>query len=208
MDGRLEFGQTLETSLFICLTKLTMAEVNEEVIDDVNIGDDTNEYVSGYSDSDMETFNRLGIDPDNFTDKDLAKFANRLVGSERANVDYKKKAKAETSPEPTTKYLTEADLERRDFLKANPELSDYTKEIETYSKKGLSLDEAKVLVMNSDKARVNREKLNSLWLSDGESATNTRSTISRKELDNIAGTNQAEYNRIRTGMDSWKIKLV
>jgi hypothetical protein len=51
-------------------------------------------------------------------------------------------------------------------LKANPELSDYTKELEAYDKKGISLEEAKVLILSSDKARVNREKVNSLGLSD------------------------------------------
>lgn len=74
--------------------------------------------------------------------------------------------KKKESSEPTTKYLTEADLERRDFLKANPELNDYTKDWEEKVKKGYTFEDAMLSVLNSDTAKKNREKLNSLGLSD------------------------------------------
>lgn len=135
-----------------------MAEVNDEVIDDVT---DVTEYNDTTDDS-TDTTDEISYDQA----IEWKKKAERLERAEKSLVEYKRKAKAESSSEPTTKYLTEADLERRDFLKANPELSDYTKELEQYNKKGLSLDEAKVLILSSDKARVNREKVNSLGLSD------------------------------------------
>lgn len=62
--------------------------------------------------------------------------------------------------------MTKAEYAKMRFLEANPELNDYTKELGEYQKKGLSFEEAKVLILNSDKARQNREKLNSLGLSD------------------------------------------
>mgnify|MGYP003439855423 FL=1 len=62
--------------------------------------------------------------------------------------------------------MTKADYALEKFLDKNPELADYTKELKEYQDKKLSLDEAKTLILNSDKARVNREKVNSLGLSD------------------------------------------
>jgi len=139
-----------------------MTEANDEVIDDVIIEDDTTDNGIEVSDEKAKLLAKYKIDPSNFTEDDLIATLKRIDKAESRIVAEKKSPKSE----PTTKYLTEADLERRDFLKANPELNDYTKELEAYDKKGISLEEAKILILNSDKARANREKLNSLGLSD------------------------------------------
>lgn len=95
------------------------------------------------------------------------KKAERLEKAEKALVEYKRKLKeVEPSSEPKDDVMTKAEYARMRFLEANPELNDYEKELGDYQKKGLSFEEAKVLILNSDKARQNREKLNSLGLSD------------------------------------------
>lgn len=182
-----------------------MTEATDEVIDDVtDVTDIDNTTDDGIevSDEKAKLLAKYKIDPTNFTEDDLIATLKRIDKAESRIVAEKKTPKSE----PEKKYLTEADLERRDFLKANPELNDYTKELGEYQKKGLSLDEAKTLILNSDKARTNREKLNSLGLSDWET-TKEKSTITKAELAKIAERNPKEYNRIRDLMDSGKITM-
>ncbi len=174
----------------------------DDVTTDVDTDIDTTDDL-GDTDEWVALLNKYKIDPANFTQEDLVATLARLERAETAKRQDKKKKE---SSEPTTKYLTEADLERRDFLKANPELSEYTKELEQYNKKGLSLDEAKVLILSSDKARVNREKVNSLGLSDWETSKN-KSSYNLKELDKLASSNPTEYARVRNEMDAGKIRL-
>lgn len=182
-----------------------MAEVNEDVINDVTDVTDDN-ITTDLDDETTKALKHFGIDPDNATTDDLVKVATRWYKAEQKAISEKREKKEAPKSEPTTKYLTEADLERRDFLKANPELNDYTKELTDFQKKGLSLDEAKVLILNSDKARQNREKLNSLGLSDWET-NKEMTTITKAQLTKIAESNQSEYNRIRDLMDKGKITI-
>ena len=182
-----------------------MTEATDEVIDDVTdvteYNDTTDEGIEVSNDN-AKLLAKYKIDPTTFTEDDLIATLKRIDKAESRIVAEKKNPKSE----PTTKYLTEADLERRDFLKANPELSEYTKELEQYNKKGLSLDEAKVLILSSDKARVNREKVNSLGLSDWETSKE-KSTITKAELAKIAEKDPKEYNRLRDLMESGKISM-
>lgn len=163
-----------------------MTEATDEVLDDVT--DVTEEYDT--TDDSYEP-----------TLDDYQREKSRREKAEKTLVDQKRKIKEleSKSSEPTSKYLTEADLERRDFLKANPELNDYSKEIETYSKKGLSLDEAKVLVMRSDKAKDNREKLNSLGLSDGDSSSGDKSSYTKAELEKLS---ESQYDKVMSQVES------
>lgn len=94
------------------------------------------------------------------------KKAERLEKAEKSLVELKRKTKELEKSEPKDDVMTKADYAKMRFLEANPELNDYEKELGDYYKKGLSLDEAKVLILNSDTARKNREKLNSLGLSE------------------------------------------
>mgnify|MGYP003433535779 FL=1 len=167
----------------------------ETIVEDVTTDVDTE--IDTTDDSDVE-----------LTVEDYNKEKARREKAEKALVDLKRKAKEleGKSSEPTEKYLTVDELDRRDFLKANPELADYTKELWDYQKKGLSLDEAKTLILNSDKARVNREKVNSLGLSDWETSSK-KSSYNIKELDKLASSNPSEYARVRNEMDAGKIKL-
>lgn len=177
--------------------KVTTDVVDEGIDTTDDSGDDTDEWVA--------LLRKYKIDPENFTQDDLVATLKRLNKAE--DMKRQEKSKKKESSEPTAKYLTEADLERRDFLKANPELNDYTKEWEERVKKGYTFEDAKMSVLNSDTAKKNREKLNSLGLSDWETSKE-KTTITKAELAKIAEKDQREYNRIRDMMDSWKIKIV
>jgi HD superfamily phosphodiesterase len=142
-----------------------MTEATDEVIDDVTdvteYNDTTDEGIEVSNDN-AKLLAKYKIDPTTFTEDDLIATLKRIDKAESRIVAEKKNPKSE----PTTKYLTEADLERRDFLKANPELYEYTKDWEQKVKSGYTFEDAKDSVLKSDKARVNREKVNSLGLSD------------------------------------------
>jgi hypothetical protein len=170
-----------------------MTESTDEVIDDVT---DVTEYDDTTDD---------GVD---LTVDDYKAEKARRIKAEKTLVEQKRKLKEleGKSSENSSDIMTKADYAMEKFLDKNPELSEYTKELSEYTKKGLSLDDAKTLVLNSDKAKQNREKTNSLGLSDWET-TSTQTSISRAELEKIAKSNQWEYNRIRDLMDSGKMKM-
>jgi len=166
----------------------------ETIVDDVTTDVDT----------EIDTTDDLGAE---LTVDDYNREKARREKAEKALVELKRKAKElEAKPSESGEYITKADLALEKFLDKNPELNDYTKELWEYQKKWLSLDEAKTLILNSDKARTNREKLNSLGLSDWESTTE-KSTITKAELAKIAEKNPKEYNRLRDLMDSGKLTM-
>lgn len=115
-------------------------------------------------DTDIDTTDDTGAE---LTVDDYNKEKARREKAEKALVELKRKAKElEGKSSESSDVMTKADYAIEKFTDKNPELSDYTDELKAYQKKGLSLDEAKTLILNSDKARVNREKVNSLGLSD------------------------------------------
>ena len=151
----------------------------ENLVDDVTTDVDTD--IDTTDDSDVTTL----------TEEDYYKEKARREKAEKALVELKRKTK---------------ELESKSSESSDPELAEYTKELWDYQKKGLSLEEAKTLILNSDKARVNREKVNSLGLSDWETSKE-RSTITKAELGKIAESNPKEYNRLRDLMDAGKLSM-
>lgn len=168
-------------------TETTVDDVTTDVDTEIDTTDDSSEEIS-YEQA-----------------LEWKKKAERLEKAEKTLVELKRKTKELEKSEPTTKYLTEADLERRDFLKANPELNEYTKELGEYHSKGLSFDEAKTLILNSDKARTNREKLNSLGLSDWEPNKWTK-TYSDDDLVALSKKDINAYNKVMSDIESGKAK--
>ena len=163
-------------------------------------------------DLDEETAKALkhfGIDPDNLYDvsiDDLARIAMRWYKLEEKKIQEKRNKTETPKSELPSDIMTKADYALEKFTDKNPELTDYTDELKAYQKKGLSLDEAKTLILNSDKALVNREKVNSLGLSDWETS-NKKSSYSMKDLEKLASSNPTEYSRVRGEMDAGKIRL-
>lgn len=134
------------------------------------------------------------------------KKAERLEKAEKTLVELKRKAKELEKSEPKDDVMTKADYAKMRFLEANPELNEYTKDWEEKVKKGYTFEDAMLSVLNSDTAKKNREKLNSIGLSDWETTTK-KSTITKAELAKIAEKDQNEYNRIRNLMEKGDIKL-
>lgn len=167
----------------------------ENLVDDVTTDVDTD--IDTTDDSDVTTL----------TEEDYYKEKARREKAEKALVELKRKAKdLESKSSESSDVMTKADYAIEKFLDKNPELAEYTKELWEYQKKWLSLEEAKTLILNSDKARVNREKVNSLGLSDWETSKE-RSTITKAELGKIAESNPKEYNRLRDLMDAGKLSM-
>lgn len=183
----------------------------ENLVDDVTTDVDTEiDTTDDVPDEKSKLLAKYGIEPDfsNIDEDTAIKFLKRIEKAEWLTVQQKKQLKELQSKSSESKddVMTKAEYARMRFLEANPELNDYEKELGDYQKKGLSFEEAKVLILNSDKARQNREKLNSLGLSDWE-PNSQKTTITKAELAKIAETNQTEYNRIRDLMDSGKMKV-
>lgn len=172
-----------------------MSEANDEVINDTT---DVVEWNDTPDDGNAKLFAKYGIDPDNATTDDLLKIIQRAEKAEKRIVADKK-----ATPKTESDVMTKADYAMEKFLDKNPELSEYKSEIEKYTKTGLSLEDAKTLVLNSDKAKQNRDKTNSLGLSDWE-PTFTKTSISKDELGKLS---QSEYNKVMWDIESWKVKL-
>ena len=167
----------------------------ENLVDDVTTDVDTD--IDTTDDSDVTTL----------TEEDYYKEKARREKAEKALVELKRKTKElEGKSSESSDVMTKADYAIEKFLDKNPELAEYTKELWEYQKKWLSLEEAKTLILNSDKSRVNREKVNSLGLSDWETSKE-RSTITKAELGKIAESNPKEYNRLRDLMDAGKLSM-
>jgi type II secretory pathway component PulF len=130
-----------------------MTEATDEVIDDVT---DVTEY--NYTTDDT---------PVKLTEDDYFREKARREKAEKTLVEQKRKLKElESKSSDSSNTFTKEDYAMEKFLDKNPELSEYTKELSEYTKKGLSLEDAKTLVLNSDKAKQNRDRTNSLGLSD------------------------------------------
>lgn len=170
-----------------------MTEATDEVIDDVT--DVTEDNDTTDSTDDVPTID------------DYNREKARREKAEKTLVEQKRRLKElEAKGSESSDVMTKADYAIEKFTDKNPELADYTEELKAYQKKGLSLDEAKTLILNSDKARVNREKVNSLGLSDGETSKE-KTSITKAELAKIAEKNPKEYNRLRDLMDSGKLSM-
>lgn len=115
---------------------------------------------------------------------ELKKKADRLDKAEKAIVDKKRELKdKEPKKEDKTEkqYLTESDLEVRDFLKENPTLKEYKEDLSKYMKGGLSLNEAKLLIEDKDKTIKNRETISKTRVTNWEAPSNN--VYSREDLE-------------------------
>ena len=183
-----------------------MAEVNDEVIDDVtDITEDDNTTDGG--DDTAKLYSKYGIDLDNVNTDDLLRVIQRAEKAENRIVKDKKAEKV-THKSETSDVFTKSDYEMEKFLDKNPDLSEYTKEIADYRKKDLSYDEIKSLIASKDKTSSNREKLSKARVSDGDgNASSMKNEYTRAELDRIAENNPSEYAKIAPLVHSGKVKL-
>lgn len=170
-----------------------LTEVNEEVTDVTEVTETT------------------GNEPEEITWEqamEWKKKAERLEKAEKALVDKKRAEKAEKKNEnksdsDSEAYITRQELAIERFLDKNPDFNEFKDDIVSYVKKGNSLEEAKILVENSETVK-NRKKNDSLTISVGEPGG--KITSFTKEA--LAKMGQAEYNRARDLMDAGKARLV
>ena len=106
--------------------------------------------------------------------------------------------KVGVSPEEVQRMLQE---ER--FYQDNPSLAEYKEELNKYTSKGLSFDQAKILLEKEDPAIVNKNKTNSLWVTQWVNVS--ENVYSDEQLTNMS---QADYNRAMWDIESWKAKLI
>ena len=100
--------------------------------------------------------------------------------------------------------LVNATLKEREFYANNPDLLDYKEEINNYKAKGLSLEEAKTLLMNNDKVLEARQKLAESKLSTWENGWIQKRYFSE---DEVAKMSQKEYEQFRDLLDKGEVKL-
>jgi hypothetical protein len=171
----MELGKLSNNPFFTCLTTHHMAEMDENVVDDVtdtdDVTDDTTEGVT-YEQA-MEW---------------KAK-AERTDKAEKKIVELKRATKVE--PKSDDEVYTKADATIDRFIAKNPDLEGQESELKEYLKKGITLDQAKILVEASDKATTNRKKLDSMSVSSSE--VTPKSTYSKSDLEKMS---QSEYNKV------------
>lgn len=112
-------------------------------------------------------------------------------------------AKLNSKPQ-EVESLVNATLEEREFYAKNPDLSDFKDEVKAYTDKGLSLEEAKTLLMNSDKVLEARQKLAESKLSTWENGWIWKRYFSE---DEVAKMSQKEYEQFRDLLDKGEVKL-
>jgi len=175
-----------------------MAEMEEEVIDAEDTVDNEDETETESSDDSEITYEQA---------LEWKKQAERLKKAEAKLVEYKKaeklKKKEESDDSPKLEYLTKEDLKKERFFDKNPEMEEYRDDIEKYLKKGNTLEEAKILIENSDKTIQNRKKTNAMNISQSDRETAKRS-FTKDELSNMS---QADYNRARDMIDAGKASV-
>lgn len=101
-------------------------------------------------------------------------------------------------------YITREDMALRDFIKDNPEIKDYESDIKEYTKKGISFEEAKILIERKDKTIDNRRKLSSMNVSDWE-WTSFNTSYSTEEIEKMDDKAYAEFKKLQS---QWKVKRV
>jgi len=96
-------------------------------------------------------------------------------------------------------------MEERDFFKENPDLVEHKETISEYTSKGLSIDEAKTLLLSKDQTIANRQNTKQANFTAWEPANVAQAEYTREDL---ASMSQSEYNKIKALQEKWKIRVV
>lgn len=122
-------------------------------------------------------------------------------------VKHKQEAKVEPEVKNEWVGISQEDVKRlldeEKFYSNNPGLSEYREELNKYTSKGLSYDQAKTLLEQDDPAIINKTKTNSLgvtaWVNTSE---NVYSDVALAEMT------QEQYNKAMNDIESWSAKLI
>ena len=114
--------------------------------------------------------------------------------AEKAVVEYKRKLK-DSKPK--------VDNELETFITKNPEFEEHKTDLESYKKKWLSLDEAKIIIENRDPILKNRTVANTWNISQGNYGGN-QAEYTKAELADLP---MNEYKKVMARYDKWEIKI-
>jgi len=132
-------------------------------------------------------------------DEEVKRLKDQLAKAEKAIVDLKRNSKK--SKETTaTEFLTKKDLDVIRFIDSNPDLAWYEDDLKGYMDKWLTLDDAKLLLKSKDPVLQNREKVQQISVTWGDS-WNSKTTYSTQDLEKLS---RSEYNKVMNLIDSWK----
>lgn len=155
-----------------------------------------------------ETTNNKFEVPSTFREKyaenpDLA--IEELYKAQHKIVQQKKAEKQEPKEDGTWLKAEDVDkmLAEREFFKANPDLEEYKDQINEFTSKGLTHDDAKVLLERKDPTIANRKIANQSNFTSGQ-FDNSKTTYTKQELENMS---QTDYNKVRKLMDEWKVSV-
>lgn len=162
---------------------------------------DENQTVDTELDLDIDT-DITESDTSTLTEADYFKLKERNEKAEKLLVELKKQNKELKTKVPQWEYITKTELELENIVSKEPELEEYRNDILEYTKKGLSVKEAAILVKNWDKALENRKKANDLRIAEGANPTKTSYS-----LDELEKLDQSTYNKIRDKIDKGEITI-
>lgn len=163
--------------------------------------------------AELENEEYLDEEQDAITQEELIELrvkAERLEKAEKALVSLKQEAKkAKTTDNGfdidsiVEKKLSEKEKEREvsSLLSNNSEFADFKDKLSEHIGKGLTLNQAKILV-EQDQEFQNRKKSNSMNLTDGDIAE--KSVYSENELVNMS---QSAYNKAMERVESGKARI-
>lgn len=167
--------------------------------------DDTTSEGEDHVDSEKERLlAKYKVDPENFSEDDLIKTLKRIDKAEHLTVSQKKLLKKlESEAWGKWEYITKADLALEKFLDKNPELEEYRDDVAKYVNKGNTLEEAKILVLNSDKSIENRKKLENMNITDGEEWSGSNEYTQEQ----LANMNPEQAQKIWALARKWKVTV-
>lgn len=139
-----------------------MAEMEDDVIDEeVPETTEDNEETPETPEEDEITWEQA---------QEWKKEAQAKAKAEAKVVELKRQLKEASKQKPTEggDFVTKEELQLERFLSKNPEMEDSVEDIKKHLAKGLTLEQAKILVENEDKTLQNRKKTNAMNITRSE----------------------------------------
>ena len=121
-----------------------------------------------------------------------------------------KKTGTQTQDEPQaglSKQELEAFYNEKKFFETNPDMFEYKDKLSEYTSKGLSWEEARVLVEKQDPSFENRKVSQKMNFTAWDTPDDT-SSYTMEQLADIGKRNPSKYAQIMADYKSWKVKVV
>lgn len=165
------------------MTEATIDPVDDVVDTDIDTNDDS--------------YDELTVD-------DYKAEKSRREKAEKTLVEQKRRIKElEAKSSAPAWTLTEADLDLRDFIKANAELAEYRDDLKKYQSMGISLEKAKILIEADDKTIANRQKASKANITSWEAGTE-KSSYNMKDLEKLS---DSEYDSVMARVKQGKASI-